>query len=202
MKFDYIEIGTSNFDTLCQENPNLVGISIEPLDVYLKSLPSHDSVIRLNCAISNYKGQGEVFYVHPDDIDEYNLPEWLKGCNSFNALHPSTSIELEKRELTHLVRKKMVEVLTWEDLVERYDITKVKFLKIDTEGHDLIIINFILDLMEKQPTILPEEIFFESNILIDAEKLKLTISRLQDFQYVVIMIDSENTLVRKRHAEI
>jgi hypothetical protein len=44
----------------------------------LKSLPSHDSVIRLNCAISKYKGQGEVFYVHPDDIDEYNLPEYPK----------------------------------------------------------------------------------------------------------------------------
>ena len=198
MKFDYIEIGTSNFDTMCQENPNLVGISIEPVDVYLKLLPNHDSVIRLNCAISKYKGQGEVFYVHPDDIDEYNLPEWLKGCNSFNALHPSTSWELEKRELTHLVRKKVVEVLTWKDLVERYDITKVEFLKIDTEGHDLIIINSILDLMEKQPTILPEEIFFESNILINEEELKIILKRLTYFGYDIIFSNSENTLVRKK----
>ena len=198
MKFDYIEIGTSNFDTMCQQNPNLVGISIEPVDVYLKSLPSHDSVIRLNCAISKYKGHGEVFYVHPDDIDEYNLPEWLKGCNSFNALHPSTSWELEKRELTHLVRKKVVDVLTWKDLVERYDITKVEFLKIDTEGHDLIIINSILDLMEKQPTILPEEIFFESNILINEEELKIILKRLTYFGYDIIFSNSENTLVRKK----
>lgn len=200
MKFDYIEIGTSNFDTMCQEHPNLVGISIEPVDVYLKSLPSHDSVIRLNCAISKYKGHGEVFYVHPEDIDEYNLPEWLKGCNSFNALHPSTSWELEKRELTHLVRKKVVDVLTWEVLVERYDITKVEFLKIDTEGHDLVIINSILDLMEKQPTILPEEIFFESNILINAEELKIILKRLTYFGYDIVFSNSENTLVRKRHA--
>ena len=198
MKFDYIEIGTSNFDTMCQEHPNLVGISIEPLDIYLESLPSHDSVIRLNCAISRFRGQGVVFYVHPEDIDEYNLPEWLKGCNSFNDLHPSTSTELEKRELTHLVRKKVVDVLTWEDLVKRYDITKVEFLKIDTEGHDLIIINSILDLMEIKTTTLPEEIFFESNILISEDELKLTLSRLEDFGYVVIMSNSENTLVRKK----
>jgi FkbM family methyltransferase len=200
MKFDYIEIGTSNFDTMCQEHPNLVGISIEPVDVYLKSLPSHDSLIRINCAISNFKGHGEVFYVHPEDIDKYELPQWLKGCNSFNSIHPSTKIELDKRDLIHLAQFKYVEVLTWKDLVERYDITQVNYLKIDTEGHDLIIINFILDLMEKEPTILPEQIFFESNILIDANELKTILERLTNFGYEMIFSNSENTLVRKRHA--
>jgi FkbM family methyltransferase len=143
MKFDYIEIGTSDFETMCQEHPNLVGLSIEPLDIYCNRLPAQENLIRVNCAISNFKGHGVVWYVHPDDIDAYDLPQWLKGCNSFNSIHPSTKAELDKRELSHLLRFKYVEVLTWKDLVARYDITQVNYLKIDTEGLDFDIIKTI-----------------------------------------------------------
>ena len=35
MKYDFIEIGTSDFGTLIQSSTNEIGISIEPLKIYL-----------------------------------------------------------------------------------------------------------------------------------------------------------------------
>jgi hypothetical protein len=201
MKFDYIEIGTSDFKTMCQEHPNLVGLSIEPLDIYCNRLPAQDNVIRLNCAISNFKAtNGVVWYVHPDDIDAFDLPQWLKGCNSFQNMHPSVKAELEKRQLLRLFRFKYVEVLTWQDLVARYDITHVNYLKIDTEGHDLVIINNMLDWAIKSSRC-PDEILFESNILINEDELKCTLERLKFFGYEIIYTNNENTLVKKVRVE-
>ena len=37
--YDFIEIGTSDFDTLLMQNPNQRGISIEPIEVYFNALP-------------------------------------------------------------------------------------------------------------------------------------------------------------------
>jgi hypothetical protein len=200
MKFDYIEIGTSDFETMCQEHPNLVGLSIEPLDIYCNRLPAQENLIRVNCAISNFKGHGVVWYVHPDDIDAFDLPQWLKGCNSFQKMHPSVKAELEKRQLLRLFRFKYVEVLTWQDLVARYDITHVHYLKIDTEGHDLVIINNMLDWAIKSSRC-PDEILFESNILINEDELKCTLERLKCFGYEIIYTNNENTLVKKVRVE-
>lgn len=198
MKFDYIEIGTSDFETMCQEHPDKIGLSIEPLTFYCESLPPNDKLIRLNCAISNYKGIGEIFYVDPEDIDKFDLPQWLKGCNSFNCYHPSIKLELSKRKLDFLVKIQLVEVLNWIYLVKRYDINKVTHLKIDTEGHDLIIINDIIDSHEKYSTPLPDEIFFETNVLIDKNELNILLNRLESFNYEVVLTNFENTLVRRK----
>ena len=48
MKYDFIEIGTSDFDTLLETTTNKIGISIEPLKFYLDSLPNNDKVIKVN----------------------------------------------------------------------------------------------------------------------------------------------------------
>ena len=195
MKFDFIEIGTSDFETICHENDNLTGISIEPLDIYLNSLPQNDNLIRLNCAISNYKGEGVVYYVHPKDINMHNLPHWLKGCNSLNEKHPTVLNELKTKNLEYLLLEKKVEVLTWFDLLERYDISGVNFVKIDTEGHDLIIVNSILDAITDTKRILPLKILFESNCLVSKNELKKTIDRLLNYNYEIIFTNVDNTLV-------
>ena len=38
MRYDFIEIGTSDFDTLLQESQSEIGLSIEPLKIYLDNL--------------------------------------------------------------------------------------------------------------------------------------------------------------------
>ena len=52
MKYDFIEIGTSDFDTLLETTTNKIGISIEPLKYYLDSLPNNDKVIKVNSPYS------------------------------------------------------------------------------------------------------------------------------------------------------
>jgi hypothetical protein len=42
MFFDFVEIGTSDFDTLIQKAGDTdIGISIDPIDEYLERLPSN-----------------------------------------------------------------------------------------------------------------------------------------------------------------
>ena len=78
MKYNFIEIGTSDFDTLLQTTENQIGLSIEPLKIYLDRLPNNSHVIKVNCAISDKNGMTNVFWVKPEDIDEYELSALIK----------------------------------------------------------------------------------------------------------------------------
>jgi hypothetical protein len=47
----------------------------------------------------------------------------------------------------------------------------------------------------------PDEILFESNILINEDELKCTLERLKFFGYEIIYTNNENTLVKKVRVE-
>ena len=181
MRYDFIEIGTSDFDTLIEKSNSEIGISIEPLKIYLDRLPDKENVIKVNCAISDINGTTDIFWLDPQDIITYGLPEWLKGCNSIINPHPSTLKELKDRGLEHIYKKSDCECLTWESLVNIYEIDCLEYLKIDTEGHDCLIINSILD----SNTVLPKKITFENNILSDIYYVSDTLDRLSKFGYRV-----------------
>ena len=53
--YDFIEVGTANFDTLLEKvNDNSIhGISIEPLAFYLEQLPDKKNIAKVNAALSN-----------------------------------------------------------------------------------------------------------------------------------------------------
>ena len=125
MKYDFIEIGTSDFDTLLETTTNKIGISIEPLKYYLNNLPNNDKVIKVNCAISDSDFETDIFWVSPDDIKKYNLPNWLRGCNSIISSHPSVMKELEKNNLLEIYKTSKCKCITWSTLISTYDITSV-----------------------------------------------------------------------------
>ena len=191
MKYDFVEIGTSDFDTLLQTSEGKIGLSIEPLKVYLDSLPDKDTVTKVNCAVSSKDGVVDVYWIDPSDIIKYNLPHWLKGCNSVDTPHPSAVHDLRIRNLEHIYKKTECECLTWKTIVERYQIEHVEYLKIDTEGHDCTIINNILD----TNSLLPKKIFFESNELTSPDLVAATIKRLEQKGYTTIHSGSHDTLV-------
>jgi FkbM family methyltransferase len=191
MYLDYIEIGTSDFDTLLQST-DLNGISIDPLSIYLERLPNKINNEKLNVAISDFNGECDVFYINPEDIEKYNLPDWLRGCNSILNPHPSALHVLNEFGLGEIYQKKNINVLTWDSLIRTKNITGVDYLKIDTEGHDPVIIKSILD---STTNILPKKIKFETNILTPDEVIYETINLLKDRGYKVIEQNNENTLV-------
>lgn len=193
MKYDFIEIGTSDFDTLIQTTSNQVGLSIEPLKFYLDRLPNNSHVIKVNCAISDKNGTTSVFWVDPNDIDEYELNGYLKGCSSIIRPHITTESELKEKNLEFLLNQTECEMITWEKLIERYDVESVDLLKIDTEGHDCIIVNNILN----SNKVLPNKIWFEANELTNPKFVEKTVRRLESFGYKIITYNNWDVIVEK-----
>lgn len=192
MHLDYIEIGTSDFDALVLDDNDLVGISIEPLQIYTEKLPNKKNNKKINVAISDFDGYSDFFYVEPTDIDKYDLPFWIKGCNSINDYHPSVLEILREKNLMSLYRSIKVKTITWDTLVRTENITSVEFLKIDAEGHDCIILENVIN---SQTNILPKKIKFEANSLTSSNKINNTLNLLIKRGYVVSHKDNEGIIV-------
>jgi FkbM family methyltransferase len=182
MNYDFVEIGTSDFQTLLQTTDDgVVGISIDAIQLYLDRLPERKNKQKLNYAISDKEGVVDVFWVHPahiDDVATYNLPYWLKGCNTIISPHPTTVKELEKRNLQHLLQKTQCECISWNTLIERHNIQHVAHLKIDTEGHDCVILKSVLS-----SNLIPDVITFEVNELTDTQLLAKVYEKLNELGF-------------------
>jgi FkbM family methyltransferase len=172
-----IEIGTSDFHT---EAGQKKGLFIEPVKYYFERLPN---CLKENVAISNIDGETDIYYVTEEDITEYNknnnpsAPLWLKGCASINDPHPTLLkyFDLER------IRKDKVKIVKIKSLIDKYEIKVIDYLKIDTEGHDCIILNNFLD----EVKIFPKTIQFEYNSLSNLEETELLINRLESLNYEI-----------------
>lgn len=185
MKLDFLEIGTSDFKSEIQKSNNdTYGISIEPIDFYLDSLPNFKNIIKINAAVSNKNGEIDVFFVHPDDIVKNNLPNWIRGCNSIGKNHPSVEkILIEKNIDLSTIQQKKVKLIKFSDIIINYKIENIKYLKIDTEGHDTIILKDYIDYCQNFNKCISEKIQFESNILSDKNEVLLVKKLLIDLGY-------------------
>ena len=184
---------------MIQNSDNSIrGISIEPIKYYLDRLPNRDLCLKINCAVSNYEGTIDVHYVSDDDIKKYDLPWYVRGCNSVNKHHPSIVKLLLSRELVpdDIFTVSTVPVRTIKSIIEEYDIISVKTLKIDTEGHDCVILNSYLDYCDTNNNLLPLNILFESNILSNREDISDIIERCKNLGYN-LLFKEEDTLLSK-----
>lgn len=169
-----IEIGTSDFRTQAGQVP---GIFIEPVKYYFDRLPE---CTKENVAISNYTGMTAVIYLSEETIKHNNLPTWLRGCNSINEPHPTAVRILKEKGLSHyLFKRQMVEVARIKSIIDKHNVTEIDFLKIDTEGHDCVILNDYFDTVD----IMPRKIQFEANELSDAQAVQEMTERLESLGY-------------------
>ena len=159
--YDFIEIGTSDFDTFIQKaDDKTVGISVDAVKYYIDNLPDKRNVKKMNIGISDVNSTLNVYYIPPDLISHNNLPEWFRGCNSINNYHPLHI----KYGVEHLCKIDSVEVITIQQLFYSNNVRSVKFLKIDTEGHDCIILKSLFFYIKYLPdAFYPLKILFESN---------------------------------------
>lgn len=194
MKYDFIEIGTSNFDTLIQTaTENTVGLSVEPIQYYLDCLPDRPNVRKLKCAVSsnNVFETLEVYYVPESVVHEHRLPEWLCGCNSVGNYH----LQHHKLNITHLVQKDRVECVPIGALFEQHNVTELDYLKIDTEGSDSDILLHLHNYILNNPTACrPRRILFESNELSEPARVGLVIDRFIELGYRLIRRDYDTVL--------
>jgi len=177
--FDFIEIGTSDFDF--ETNPKLKGIYVEPVAEYIGRLPCDSNKIKVHAAVTHNKVKStcEVYFVPSSIIEQNNLPDWMKGCNCIDGYH------VQHENYKDLVVKETVPLLNVYEFIKQYNIGKVKKLKIDTEGHDCVILEGFYDYYlncDVAPT-LPDDIHFESNELTPYETVTDIIQKFKTFGY-------------------
>ncbi len=191
MFLDFIEIGTSDFNTLIQAaGPDTHGLSIDPISLYLDRLPNRPGCKKINAAISNFEGTVEVYFIPPQVIAKHRLPNWLRGCNSIGAPHPTVSKQLEKMDIDPelvLVRQP-VPCHRLQTVLHQNDVQGVFMLKVDTEGHDAVILNDFFD--DASPQQWPHQIVFESNKLSDSETIHRLIAKLILMGYDIVSCET------------
>jgi hypothetical protein len=161
--YDFIEIGTSNFDTLIQEaKDTTVGLSIDIIKYYLDRLPTKPNVRKLHFGISDRRRVEKAYYIPEHLIEQYQLPDWLRGCNSIGGYHPRHLDEGRGKWCS----VETVQIITPMELFVENRVRKVRFLKIDTEGHDCVILKSLYKYILYLPYVFyPIRIQFETNEL-------------------------------------
>jgi FkbM family methyltransferase len=149
MKYDYVDIGTCDFevaDGVFALDKNY--LLVEPMAEYLDRLPNGDNIKKENSACSDKNGSIEIFYVPESVILELNLPLWMKGCSKINEPHRVVLNYLNAVGIgKSIINSKTINVISFKKLVEKYNIEHIENLKIDTEGHDHIILNEVAHLL-------------------------------------------------------
>ena len=175
MDIDFIEIGTSNFYTLIQEcGDTETGISIDAIKYYIDCLPVKNNVRKIHLALTAERESDfiDVYYIPEDVIDSNGLYNWFKGCNTIGKYHP---LHIQHK-VEHLVRIEKVPLLNIDEFLVQENIRKIGFLKIDTEGHDCVILNGLFKYLEtKDKEYYPKKILFESNEWTPVENVDATI---------------------------
>lgn len=166
-----VEIGTSDFRTKAGIED---GLFIEPVKPYFDRLPYCRKV---NIAISNRIGEVHVFYIHPSDVEALDLPNWARGCNSINKPH-NTLVNLlfnkVGKDCMKYIRQDTVRVDRIKNVLIEYGVKTFHTLKIDTEGHDTIILNDFLDTVAFRPP----TIIFENNSLSNKRDVDAVLKKL------------------------
>lgn len=199
--YDFIEIGTSDFDTMletCTDTEK--GLSIEPLFMYQMNLPNRENVEKLNVAISDRDGILKVHYIDLADIIKYDMPDWVRGCNSIDNPHPTVVNLLKEMDLPQsLIQTKNVRCMTMETLYYEKKIIGVSYLKIDTEGHDYNILKNLYDFCKNRTFLFPTKIQFESNSLTNEKHINEIIELYEDIGYKVVYSNEVDTLLSREH---
>lgn len=195
MKYDFIEIGTCDFNSLCQTCEDWqIGISIEAIEYYLDRLPNRRNVKKIKAAISDNVGT-ELFYTLPElVIKNYDLPEWVKGCSKLGSPHELVVKELQQKNIEHLYEVQEVRTTTVKEIFENYFVTEVGLFKTDIEGKDIDVINSLLDYGK----VLPNRILFESHPGENREKFVALSARLVNLGYVKIEEGLGNHLYERK----
>jgi autotransporter strand-loop-strand O-heptosyltransferase len=180
--YDFIEIGTSNFHALSIDcSDDSVGLSIEPLQIYLDGLPNKPNVTKVPVAISDQDGEIEIYHIPLPTINKHNLPIWVKGTNSVSKPHEYARMKLGEDFYDSLVSIDKVPTMSWKTLILKYNIRSVDYLKIDTEGHDHIILKSYFEECNKNPKLYANKIMFEYNESSNKVALNEIISTLTNY---------------------
>jgi hypothetical protein len=196
--YNFIEIGTSDFDTLIQTcDDNSIGLSIDALNCYLDKLPERKNVKKIHAGISDKDGSMDIYFIPPEIIQSHELISWLRGCNSIGNPHPTALKCLKIYGLPEtLIQKETVTVKSIPTLFQENNVHSIDYLKIDTEGHDCVIMNSYIDYCLNHPEAFAKKIRFETNKLSLRSDQEIVIERLKKNGYRVVSFEEDAVLER------
>lgn len=193
--YNWIEIGTGDFNTLAQTRlPNEIGICVEPIKTYIDALPKRDTVIKVNAAIGINNSTAQVYYVTPANIERLGLPQWVRGCNTLFKPHKYALQQVTKYVERNNIQVSAesffkvddVSVITYRDLLKKYNVGSVDYLKCDTEGADCMIMSQVIQLGKEYPNTRPKKIMFESNENASPDEVSKIIEQFKTIGYELI----------------
>lgn len=114
------------------------GILVEPLPTRFHELVSNyegvPGLVFENFAISDREGQGTLYTVKDEAIDE----DWQRGLATFTP----ASNEMKDIDPAHILEM-TVSCETMTRLIDKYEVERIDLLQVDTEGYDYEIIKMI-----------------------------------------------------------
>lgn len=189
LHLNFLEIGTSDFNTCIQDAADGTwGMSVEAVASYFNRLPDKPGVRKVHQAVSDRSGTIDIYYIPPETIQELRLPKWVRGSNSVNKVHPKVLRELQTRKIANpesYFAKDMVRVTDMETLLKEQNVATFQYLKLDTEGHDCVILQSLLRACERNRAWFPRKILFETNFLTPTEVVDETCALFEQHGYKV-----------------
>jgi FkbM family methyltransferase len=168
VNYNFIEIGTSDFDSLIETVDAIAtGIVVEPVNFYLYKLPHKPRIHKLCAAIGEKNSHAFIHYLNPNIIEKYQLPAWSKGCNMIGKNHPTVIDLLLKMNISpeEYFLKESVATYTLNTVFDMFQVNSVEVVKIDAEGDDCMIMRQLHSIICQNRIYKPRKIYFETNEL-------------------------------------
>ena len=162
-RLEFLEIGTSNFNTLVGSSYPGPGKSVEALKFYQDDLPDRSGVEKVNAAVVSERGllttKNITFYfVHPKNISRFSLHSDFKGMNSITTPHPEVVRQLQRLDLMHLLESVQVPTTSYVRLVE--GTRSIGFVKLDIEGGEPGVLDDLVSECRKRQ-LCPDQVLYE-----------------------------------------
>lgn len=206
--FDLIQIGChigntyNDKKTIGLFNKNSNAIFVEPINRFYNLLVNNhnrdyqdNNFIFLNKACSNKIGELDLY--EPDIItfSRETEPEYINRELPY-FVDQLTSVYPDHVKNHYInIESKLIKVpcTTLNQIIEDYDISEIKSLVIDTEGHDFEILNDLnLDILKPKKIIFEHKHMEGTNTTV-GEKYNKILSKLFSFGYVKTYMDTEDT---------
>jgi hypothetical protein len=141
----FIEIGVCDFETLLPLADNgWEGILVEPMKYYMDKLPRKENIYYENSCILPKSDipDDKIVDIQYWDFDFIKSKgeegEWMKGISSTD-LHMNCFIA--NPQWNKYVKKTKINAISLDELILKYNVKQIDFLKIDIEGKDFDILN-------------------------------------------------------------
>lgn len=185
MIFDFVEIGSSCFKTLVEvfrDDNSITGLTIEPQPQLYNAIKDFCKESKnkhfLKCAIVKNKTSDFIEFYHTVDKNMTSISQ--AGIGSVSKEMIDLAIKEARFPINSKVKTISVPAMTFQDVVDKYKITEIGFLKIDAEGLDYDIVMSVLE----TDVIIQTLLFEVEPFMTKAQKLKI-LSLLESDNFVV-----------------